>query len=264
MSFDKMTKNTCKKQIESIFLTGKVADCEGCLHDLGSNIDQKEGKFLFNLIRKHNCSKTLEVGCAMGISSLYICAALEGKENTSHTIIDPMQTTDWHSIGITQLDKAGVEYYKLLEEPSEFALPRLAESGEKYDFCFIDGWHTFDHTLIDFFYIDRMLEPGGVVAIDDITFSGIKKLMRYIVNYPNYKVIGNVPTVNRRGLVGYLYDGIVASFRPLSKLFPIKMRYRIFSDNIIRPDKKLGIDASMIAFQKTALDTRRWDWYIDF
>ncbi len=259
-----MNENTCPKLIEEIFRTGKVADCEGNLYDLGSNVDQKEGNFLFNLIRENNCSKTLEVGCAMGISSLFICSALNGIKGASHTIIDPMQTTDWHSIGITQLNKAGIEYFKLMEEPSEFALPRLAEKGEKYDFCFIDGWHTFDHTLIDFFYIDRMLEPGGIVAIDDITFPGIKKLMRYIVNYPNYKVIGHVPAENHRSLMGHVYDGIIASFRPLSHLFPMKMRYRIFSDNVIRPDCKLRLDSSMIALQKTAPDNRRWDWYVDF
>ena len=259
-----MTENACIKHLESIFRSGKVADLEGHHHDLGSNVDQKEGDFLFNLIREHGCHKTLEVGCAMGISSLYICAALEGIEGASHTILDPMQTTDWHSLGINQLNLAGVNYYTLLEEPSEFALPRFAENNEKYDFCFIDGWHTFDHTLIDFFYIDRLLEVGGIIAIDDITFPGIKKLMRYLINYPNYKVIGNVPIECHRGMMGHIYDGIIASFRPLSKLFPIKMRYRIFSDNVIRPDKTIGLDTSMIAFQKNAPDTRHWDWYVDF
>jgi hypothetical protein len=88
--------------------------------------------------------------------------------------------------------------------------------------------------------------------------------MRYLVNYPNYKVIGGVSTGGKRGFMGHIYDGIIASFRPLSKLFPKKMRYKIFSDNVIRPDKKLGLDVSMIALQKTGPDTRRWDWYKDF
>lgn len=256
--------NNCKKQIEQIFTSNQACDAKGKMHELGSNVDEKEGAFIAGLIQEHGCRKTLEVGCAMGISSLYICSALEGKEGASHTIIDPMQTTDWHSIGITQLGKAGVDYYHLIEEPSEYALPRQAEKGEKYDFCFIDGWHTFDHTLIDFFYIDRLLDEGGIVAIDDITFPGIKKLMRYLVNYPNYKVIGGVPTKNHRGLAGHIYDGIIGAFRPLSKLFPMKMQYRIFSDNVIRPDKKLGLNVSMIALQKTGPDNRRWDWYVDF
>lgn len=53
-------------------------------------------------------------------------------------------------------------------------------------------------------------------------------------------------------------------FFALSKNVLYTMCYRIFSDNVIRPDKKLGLNASMIAFQKTAPDTRRWDWYVDF
>lgn len=256
--------SNCQSQIKKIFQCKEVLDCKGNMHRLGSNIDQNEGEFIYELIRRYDCRKTLEVGCAMGISSLYICSALEGKDGASHTIIDPMQTTDWNSIGITQLDKAGVGFYRLIEEPSEFVLPRLAEHGEKYDFCFIDGWHTFDHTLIDFFYIDKMLDTGGIVVIDDISFSGIKKLMRYIVNYPNYKVLGNVKIETKRGFNGCLYDCIVNSFRPITKVFPMKMRYRIFSDNIIRSDKSLGLNTSMIAFQKTGPDSRRWDWYVDF
>lgn len=255
---------TCQQQIQEIFQSNQVTDCHGATHRLGANIDPKEGAFIADIIRRNGFKKTLEVGCAMGMSSLYICSALEGNREASHTIIDPMQTTDWSSIGITQLEQAGVDFFRLVEEPSEYALPRMAEQGEKYDFCFIDGWHTFDHTLIDFFYIDRMLDTGGVVAIDDITFSGIKKLMRYLVNYPNYKVIGNVLVERHRGLKGWAYDVIIGMFKPISKLFPIKMRYRIFSDNIIRPDSKLGLNASMIALQKTGPDTRRWDWYVDF
>lgn len=254
----------CQSQIQEIFQYNQVTDHQGIVHQLCANIDEKEGEFIADLIRTNGFNKTLEVGCAMGISSLYICSALEGNKDASHIIIDPMQNSDWNSIGITQLEHAGVDFFQLIEEPSEYALPRMAECGEKYDFCFIDGWHTFDHTLIDFFYIDRMLDTGGVVAIDDITFAGIKKLMRYLVNYPNYKVIGNVPIERRRGLNGFIYDAIVASFRPLSKIFPVKMRYRIFSDNIIRPDSKLGLNTSMLALQKTGPDTRRWDWYVDF
>lgn len=256
--------NNCQSVINAIFDSGMVPDIDGKEHVLGANIDQQEGWFLFNTIKDNNCKKTLEVGCAMGISSLFICAALEGQENVSHTVIDPMQSRDWMSIGITQLERAGVDYYRLIEEPSEFVLPRLAEKGEKYDFCFIDGWHTFDHTLIDFFYIDRLLDVGGIVAIDDISFPGIKKLMRYLLNYPNYEMCGNVQNMNKRGIKGVVYDSIINCFRPLTLLFPQKMCYRIFSDNLIRSDRKLGLNCTMLALKKTAEDTRRWDWYKDF
>lgn len=263
-----MSTCNCQKQIEAIFQSGQVSDHNGQTYDLSDNIDRNEGEFLSKMIRNHGCRKTLEIGCAKGMSSLYICSALEGEENASHTIIDYTQTTQWHSLGIAQLDKANVDYYRLIEEPSEYALPRMAQNGEKYDFCLIDGWHTFDHTLIDFFYVDRLLDTGGIVVFDDVHWPGIKKLMRYIVNYPNYKVIGNVPIPLRSGCRKTLYNVLVASFKPVVKLFPkifpTNNIYSYFSDNLIRPDRELGLEASMLALQKTDSDSRRWDWFVDF
>jgi hypothetical protein len=32
--------------------------------------------------------------------------------------------------------------------------------GVQVDFAFMDGWHTFDYTLLDFFYTDKL---GGHV-----------------------------------------------------------------------------------------------------
>jgi len=41
--------------------------------------------------------------------------------------------------------------------------------GVKIDFAFVDGWHTFDYTLIDFFYIDKILRSGGLVSFHSMT-----------------------------------------------------------------------------------------------
>ena len=34
-------------------------------------------------------------------------------------IIDPFQSTDWHNIGITNLKRAGFDFFELIEKPSE-------------------------------------------------------------------------------------------------------------------------------------------------
>ncbi|MTI29215.1 class I SAM-dependent methyltransferase, partial [Xanthovirga aplysinae] len=117
---------------------------------------------------------------------------LENKKNVSHTIIDPYQTSDWKNIGITNLRKANIDFFELIEKPSEIALPQLLNEKRKYDFALIDGWHTFDHTLIDFFYLNRLINTGGIIVIDDVGLPSINKLMRYILNYPAYELIGNV------------------------------------------------------------------------
>ena len=47
--------------------------------------------------------------------------------------------------------------HMLIEKKSYEAMPELLKKGEEnYDFIFIDGWHTFDYTLVDFFYSDKL------------------------------------------------------------------------------------------------------------
>jgi predicted O-methyltransferase YrrM len=73
--------------IEEIYSTGKVQDSEGQDFNLADCIDPREGELLNKVIR------TLEVGCAYGMSALHICNAVDGREGAIHTIIDPFQHT---------------------------------------------------------------------------------------------------------------------------------------------------------------------------
>jgi hypothetical protein len=201
----------------------------------------------------------------MGISSLYICSALSEEEEKHHTIIDPMQSSDWANIGKANLDRAKVDFYEIIEQPSEIVLPYLLSKHKQYDLGFIDGWHTFDHTLIDFFYLNRLIKVGGIIIIDDISFPGIKKLMRYILNYPAYELIGTVNNDAKRSIKRYLYENTIPGFfRYISKIFPPKMRFKLFAGNVLEPHKNKILNASMIAFRKVEEDKRRWDWFVDF
>jgi predicted O-methyltransferase YrrM len=84
------------------------------------DIDAAEGRFLSEFIASRpDITRTLEVGCAYGFSSLHITSALAGRQGTHHIIVDPFQSTDWSGIGVTNLDRAGVDFYELREEPSE-------------------------------------------------------------------------------------------------------------------------------------------------
>lgn len=137
--------------LQAILASKKVTTDSGIERPLDYHIDSAEGEFVQSLIRKHRPRVVLEVGCAYGISSLYIGEALREHGGTKHIIIDPGQhlpygrgpNTGFEGIGLANLKRAGyydrVEFY---EEASFECLPKLLARNEKIDFAFLDGQHT--------------------------------------------------------------------------------------------------------------------------
>lgn len=239
-----------------------VSNFAGETFELHSAIDHEEGTFLQQLIQQYKPQNSVEIGCAYGLSSLYICDTLQKNGGSpKHTIIDPFQKTQWHSVGINHLEKANLNFFELIEKPSEIAMPELLAQKRQFDFIFIDGWHTFDHTLLDLFYANRLLKVGGVVVVDDVvTIRPVNKALRYFANYPAYKFIGKAKMAHsgKRKLY-YTVTEIIAT---LLKLIPFHKR--IFHADMLASDRKVNLDASMIAFQKIAEDERTWNWYAEF
>jgi hypothetical protein len=165
------------------------------------------------------------------------------------------------------LRRAGYNFFELVERPSEFALPLLLEQGMRVDFAFIDGWHTFDHTLLDFFYLQRMLNVGGIILIDDVGMQSINKVVRYILQFPHIKYLASANTYNEKHL-GWRYaikeygKSVFGSLA--STLLGKNNAAVILDDSVLRSNRSLGLNASMMAFQKVGEDSRRWDWYSKF
>jgi predicted O-methyltransferase YrrM len=249
--------------LADIWRTKKVYANDGSTFDVKHfAIDDNEGQAIYDLIKDQNISASLEVGCAYGISSLYICDALSTHQSRHHTIIDPSQSTTWHSIGISNLRRAGFDFFSLIEKPSEIALPELLANDKKFQFIFIDGWHTFDHTLLDFFYANRLLEEGGFVAIDDADWPSISRVIHYVSKYPNYRIYkrANVAVVSGFG-VRYLAKRFVnVSLHAIAKGLPKGYSSEVFTEQFRSPD----VRSTMVIFQKTGPDIRRWDWYEPF
>lgn len=129
--------------LENIYNTGYVEDAEGNLISPFPTATAYEIGMLFNkLIHELNLRKTLEIGMAYGLSTMFICQAHHDKGIGSHTAIDPFQSKEWKSIGLLNVKKAGLaEKFRLVEAFSHEALPQLLAEGEQFDFTFIDGSH---------------------------------------------------------------------------------------------------------------------------
>ncbi|NJR75273.1 MAG: class I SAM-dependent methyltransferase [Scytonema sp. CRU_2_7] len=152
--------------LEEIYSTKLVKDAAGnSINPFPTATPYDIGVVLKEFIQKYNLERTLEVGMAYGLSTLFICQAHQDKGTGIHTAIDPMQNNLWKSIGLLNIERAGLaDKLRFMESCSHEALPQLLTKGEKLDFAFIDGSHHFDYTLIDFFYIDKLLHLGGYVV----------------------------------------------------------------------------------------------------
>lgn len=164
-----------------------------------SSVNFKEGEFIYKMIKEHDYKKCAEVGLAFGISAMYILHAIQNYRNNFLISIDPCQTEQWKNMAIKLIKEANLDKtHTLMEEKSYTALPKLLEKyGEgSLDFIFIDGWHTFDYTLVDFFYADLLVREGGMIIVDDVLHRGVNKFEKYIkTNYGFYKQLNSPKTV---------------------------------------------------------------------
>ncbi len=248
--------------LTNILETGMVQCPDGQMVKAHSHIPRQEGEFLQSIIDDVKPRVSLEIGLAYGVSSLFICEALARIPGARHIIIDPLQFESeyWKGAGLHNLKEAGygdlIEFYNL---PSHFALPRLESEGRRVEFAFIDGAHQFDHVLVDFFCVDRILKVGGIVAFDDLSLPSVQRVVRFVLNNRSYKVFryfsgspGGRVSWKRR-----LFQKAVSSSETIRRT--IKPEY---ADP--ETDFNLWFANRSISLKKEADDSRMWDFHRDF
>jgi predicted O-methyltransferase YrrM len=128
------------------------------------------GEFVRDACVVERATSCVEVGMAWGLSTLHVIEALlaNGATGRTHVVIDPMQSSMFHNAARRTLRESGAdELVEFYEERSDLVLPRLISEGRVFDFAFIDGDHRFEGVFPDVLFVDRLLKPGGVVALDD-------------------------------------------------------------------------------------------------
>lgn len=259
-----MNREISNPVIKEILASKAVITSSGSKVQLVGGIDANEGALIASLIERYKPSRTIEIGCAYGISSLFICDALKRANPAGHhTIIDPHQSTLYQGGGLTALKRAGLDDFTLIEERSQFTLPELVRQRLSYDFALIDGYHTFDATLNDFFYLNCLCPVNSIILFDDVGFEPVNRAVRYVLNYPAYRVLAHVNPPGRSvwKRAGFATAEVAASLTSL--LGPAASNF-VFNQRFLMSDRRLGIDGSMVAVQKVTADERPWDWFKPF
>ncbi|MCB9262678.1 MAG: class I SAM-dependent methyltransferase [Flavobacteriales bacterium] len=175
--------------LQLIYDSGEITDSNLQVRKFSDNVSLDEAKLLNRIVEETEAKTTLETGLAYGGSALAICGGKSTSAQNKHFGIDPNQTSVYGQAAVYNLTQAGYgNEFELLEGPSHIMIPKLIERGETLDFAFVDGWHTFDYTLIDFFMIDKMLKPGGYVAFHDMYAPSKQKVLRFILSHRKYSI----------------------------------------------------------------------------
>lgn len=144
---------------------------------------------LYNTVLQYQPSTVIEIGMAFGISSLAILTALKEIERGGKLYsIDPFQSQQWHDCGVAAIQRSKLQnWHELIQDYDYNALPNLLASGLKVNLAYIDGYHTFDHTLLDWWYVDRMLTVGGVVGFNDCGMPAVDKVISFLMGHRKYE-----------------------------------------------------------------------------
>jgi predicted O-methyltransferase YrrM len=249
--------------LTEILRTRRVKSDRGFEHELNSEVSLEEGQRLQAAIRQCNATTTLEVGLCYGISTLFICQELADKPGARHIVMDPNQTRDFDRIGLSNLERAGYQHLLDFDErSSHVVLPQLESQGVQIDFAFVDGSHLFDYTLLEFFYLDRLLRVGGIIAFDDVFMPAVQKVCRFILANRQYTIFDCLPQGIgwRQNLKYELLNRACRVLPPLERFLkpefqPLDIDLRPLSNARYLALKKEGIDSE---------ETRSWNFYRDF
>lgn len=144
----------------------------------GGGTSPERGRQLYDWVREHQPAECLELGFAHGVSTVYIAAALDANGGGRLTSVDNLSAREREPSARELLRRAGLEERAELvyEETSYnwFLHRTLRDRVSKgaveplYDFCFLDGAHTWVDDGLAFLLVDRLLRPGGWILFDDL------------------------------------------------------------------------------------------------
>jgi predicted O-methyltransferase YrrM len=156
---------------------------------LDSFLDATHAEALYRHIRTQRPRLAVEIGMANAISTLAILTALEDCGGDGRLIsIDPNQSTQWRDCGRAAVSRAGLTArHQVIEKADAIALPELLATQTRVEFGYIDGWHTFDYALVDFWYLDKMLPKDGVIAFNDCGWPAVEKVIRFVATHRRYR-----------------------------------------------------------------------------
>jgi predicted O-methyltransferase YrrM len=208
--------------LREMYETSRATTSDGRATGLLSVVTPDFASALYRLVKKEKPALVLEIGLAHGATALSIATALNENGHGRLVSIDPFQSSDWQGVGLMALKRSKLDHlHTFIEEPDYAALPRLLDEwGRAVDLAYIDGYHSYEYVLLDFFYVDRMLNLSGIVGFNDCDWAPVMPTLRFVERHRHYVPVdvGLAPVYGKRS------DWAVTYYRAEARLFPASVR----------------------------------------
>lgn len=154
----------------------------------------ERAELLRKVILENKFKNLCELGFLHGKSSIYIGAILEEQGFGKLTTFDIIKKNKKRIPEIHDLIREfSLENYIEVIESSEGYLwdlfTLIDNKSKRFDFCYIDGEHTYESTALAFYLIDNLMEENGIILFDDYEWSiekAIKDNPKRLEKYPHW------------------------------------------------------------------------------
>jgi predicted O-methyltransferase YrrM len=145
------------------------------------NMTPEQGRRIYDHIRATRPSEILELGTSYGVSAAYMAAALEANGHGRVTTVDHVRSNSPSEL-VKHIDAAvarRIEFVRISDSSynwwlSEQVAARSDRHGNVeglYDLCYLDGAHNWTVDGLAVILIEKLLEPGGWVLLDDYNWT---------------------------------------------------------------------------------------------
>ncbi len=218
---------------------------------LNMAVSPEEARLLQKIVEQFGCRNTIETGMGTGLSAVHMMLGITKNGGGTHAAIDPYQKgVLWNGLGLHVIEHFGFkDMFTWVCDKSDIALPAMVAQGKRVDLAFIDGNHRFEGALVDFYYIDQMLDVNGIVVFDDSDWPSVRRAVNFAMRHRDYEFI----------------DGSKVNLGPLTRPWGWQMRrarkarYR----KLLWPASEANhpVPYETMVLRKTKEDERPWTFW---
>ena len=153
----------------------KTHDVKSVVGDL-PHMTLEQAEKITKFIADQQIETILELGFNRGVSTCYMAAVLSELGRGSISTIDLAWAREVTPNIEELLDRIGERHrVKVFYEPTSYTwrMMRFLEEDPtpRFDFCYLDGAHSWFVDALAFFLVDRLLRPGGWIIFDDLDWT---------------------------------------------------------------------------------------------